>query len=64
MRLITRKITARLSTRRRSRYAAPAVLLAALLASGGLYYTLSPAEATKSDDASTIAKGRALFQVG
>lgn len=64
MRLITRKITARLSTRRRSRYAAPAVLLAALLASGGLYYTLSPAEATKGDDAATIAKGRALFQVG
>jgi ubiquinol-cytochrome c reductase cytochrome c subunit len=64
VRLITRKISARLSTRRRSRYAAPAVLLAALLASGGLYYALSPAEASKSDDASTIAEGRALFQVG
>ena len=64
MRLITRKISARLSTRRRSRYAAPAVLVAALLASGGLYYALSPAEAAKSADASTIAEGRALFQVG
>jgi len=64
VRLITRKISARLSTRRRSRYAAPAVLLAALLGSGGLYYALSPAEAVKGEDASTIAEGRALFQVG
>jgi ubiquinol-cytochrome c reductase cytochrome c subunit len=64
VRLITRKISARLSTRRRSRYAAPAVLVAALLASGGLYYALSPAQAAKGDDASTIEQGRALFQVG
>jgi ubiquinol-cytochrome c reductase cytochrome c subunit len=64
VRLITRKISARLSTRRRSRYAAPAVLVAALLASGGLYAALSPADASKGDDASTIAEGRALFQVG
>ena len=65
MRLITRKISARLSTRRRSRYAAPAVLLAALLTSGGLYWTLAPADASKStDDAATIAQGKALFQVG
>jgi ubiquinol-cytochrome c reductase cytochrome c subunit len=64
VRLITRKISARLSTRRRSRYAAPAVLVAALLASGGLYAALSPADASKSDDASSIAEGRALFQVG
>ena len=64
MRLITRKISARLSTRRRSRYAAPAVLVAALLASGGLYAALSPADASKADDASSIAEGRALFQVG
>ena len=65
MRLITRKISARLSTRRRSRFAAPAVLVAALLASGGLYWTLAPAEASRtSNDAATIAKGRALFQVG
>lgn len=65
MRLLTRKITARLSTRRRSRYAAPAVLVAALLASGGLYMTLAPANADKtSDDSTTISEGRALFQVG
>jgi ubiquinol-cytochrome c reductase cytochrome c subunit len=65
VRLLTRKISARLSTRRRSRYAAPAVLLAALLASGGLYSMLAPASAENpSDDASTIAKGKALFEVG
>jgi ubiquinol-cytochrome c reductase cytochrome c subunit len=64
VRLLTRKISARLSTRRRSRYAAPAVLIAGLLASAGLYATLAPADASKSaDDAATIAKGRALFQV-
>jgi ubiquinol-cytochrome c reductase cytochrome c subunit len=64
VRLITRKISARLSTRRRSRYAAPAVLLAALFASGGLYATLAPANANKtSDDDATIAKGKALFAV-
>jgi ubiquinol-cytochrome c reductase cytochrome c subunit len=64
VRLITRKISARLSTRRRSRYAAPAVLLAALFASGGLYTALAPANANKaSDDAATIAKGKALFAV-
>ena len=65
MRLLTRKISARLSTRRRSRYAAPAVLVAALLASGGVYSMLAPASASKtSDDAATIAKGKALFEVG
>jgi ubiquinol-cytochrome c reductase cytochrome c subunit len=65
VRLLTRKISARLSTRRRSRYAAPAVLVAALLASGGLYMTLAPASAEKTaDDASSIAAGKALFQVG
>jgi ubiquinol-cytochrome c reductase cytochrome c subunit len=65
VRLLTRKITARLSTRRRSRFAAPAVLLAALLASGGLYTALAPANADKAtDDAATIAQGKALFDVG
>jgi ubiquinol-cytochrome c reductase cytochrome c subunit len=65
VRLLTRKISARLSTRRRSRFAAPAVLVAALLASGGVYLTLAPASADKtSDDAATIAEGKALFQVG
>jgi ubiquinol-cytochrome c reductase cytochrome c subunit len=64
VRLITRKISARLSTRRRSRYAAPAVLVVGLLSSAGIYMALAPATASKSaDDPSTIAKGRALFQV-
>ncbi|RNM14424.1 cytochrome C [Nocardioides pocheonensis] len=41
------------------------MLVAALLAAGGLYVALSPADATnKADDASMIAKGRSLFQVG
>ncbi|MCW2787361.1 MAG: Cytochrome bc1 complex cytochrome c subunit [Marmoricola sp.] len=62
--MLTRKISARLSARRRSRFAAPAVLLLALLASGGVYATLSPASADKpTNDAATIAKGRALFAV-
>lgn len=65
MRLITRKISASLSARRRSRLAAPAVLLAGLIATGGIYAALAPANAAKTtDDAATIAKGRALFEVG
>jgi ubiquinol-cytochrome c reductase cytochrome c subunit len=65
VRLLTRKISARLSTRRRSRYAAPAVLVAGLLASAGLYTALAPANASQTtDDAATIAKGKALFEVG
>ena len=64
MRLLTRKISARLSARRRSRFAAPAVLIIGLLASGGLYSAFSPASAhEEGDDAATIAKGRALFAV-
>ena len=64
MRLLTRKISARLSGRRRSRFAAPAVLIIGLLASGGLYSAFSPASAhDEGDDAATIAKGRALFAV-
>jgi ubiquinol-cytochrome c reductase cytochrome c subunit len=64
VRLITRKISARLSARRRSRFAAPAVLIVGLLASGGIYAALAPANAgPKTDDAATIAKGRALFAV-
>jgi ubiquinol-cytochrome c reductase cytochrome c subunit len=62
---LTRKISARLSTHRRSRLAGPAVLLIALLTTGGLYVALQPANAAKTtDDAATIAKGRALFLVG
>lgn len=65
MRPLTRKISARLSTRRRSRLAAPAVLILGLLVSAGLYATLAPANANKNvDDAATVAKGKALFLVG
>ena len=65
MRLLTRKISARLSTLRRSRLAAPAVLIVGLLASAGLYVALAPANANKNvDDAAMVAKGKALFLVG
>jgi ubiquinol-cytochrome c reductase cytochrome c subunit len=62
---LTRKISARLSTRRRSRFAAPVVLLVALLTTGGLYAAfMSPANGAKTqDDAATITKGRDLFLV-
>ncbi len=64
MRLLTRKISARLSTRRRSRFAAPAVLVIGLLASGGLYAALAPASAhDTTGDTEAIAAGRALFAV-
>ncbi len=63
---LTRKISARLSAGRRSRLAAPFVLLIALLITGGVYTAfLQPANGAKSeDDAATIAKGRKLFLVG
>jgi quinol---cytochrome-c reductase cytochrome c subunit len=55
----------RLSRARRSRVAAPLVLLVALLMTGGMYALLSPATAqTRTDDADQVAKGRALFLVG
>ncbi len=60
-----RLLTARLSARRRSRFAGPVVLLLALLMTGGFYTALSPATAEDSA-ASTddVAKGRELFLVG
>lgn len=64
MRLLTRKISARLSARRRSRFAAPAVLIIGLLASGGAYAALAPANADEATpDTDAIAAGRALFAV-
>ncbi|MBO9520716.1 MAG: c-type cytochrome [Nocardioidaceae bacterium] len=58
-------MSARLSAHRRSRFAGPAVLLVALLTTGGLYVALSPASAEKTaDSTSEIAKGKALFLVG
>jgi ubiquinol-cytochrome c reductase cytochrome c subunit len=65
VRLLSHKISARISRKRRSRFAGPAVLLIGLLLTGGLYALLAPANAsTKTSDADDVAKGRALFQVG
>jgi len=62
---ISHRIAGRLSTRRRSRIAAPLVLLLGLLVTGGLYSALSPATAsTKSADEDQVSKGRAIFLVG
>ncbi len=60
-----RLLTARLSARRRSRFAGPVVLLLGLLLTGGLYALVSPATAvnTETDD-DTISAGRELFLVG
>jgi ubiquinol-cytochrome c reductase cytochrome c subunit len=58
------RIAGRLSTGRRSRVAAPLVLLLGLLVTGGMYAALSPASAQSSADADMVSKGRALFQVG
>ncbi|MCX6395835.1 MAG: c-type cytochrome [Propionibacteriales bacterium] len=64
MRLLTRKISARLSARRRSRLAAPAVLILGLLATGGVWAAVAPAgaDATGPND-DQIQAGRALFAV-
>ncbi len=65
VRLLTHKLSARLSTRRRSRVAAPVVLILGLLVTGGLYSALAPANANgRTSDAASVAKGRALFLVG
>lgn len=64
MRLLTRKISARLSARRRSRFAAPAVLILGLLATGVIWNAVSPAGAKSSGpDDEQIQAGRALFAV-
>ncbi len=59
-----RLFTARLSAKRRSRYAGPVVMLLALLMTGGAYAALSPASAESAVSADDVAKGRALFLVG
>jgi len=64
-RTISHRISGRLSARRRSRWAAPLVLLLALLTTGGLYAALAPANAeSKTSDADMVAKGKSLFLVG
>ena len=60
-----RHLTARLSAKRRSRFAGPAVLLLALLLTGGFYTLLSPAQAEDTtSDTDLVAKGRELYLVG
>ncbi len=60
-----RLLSARLSAKRRSRYAGAVVVLLGLLLTGGLYAALAPANAeTQAADQSTVAQGRALFLVG
>lgn len=66
MRLLTRKFAGSLSARRRSRLAAPVVLLLGLLVSGGAYAAFAPADASQGTtaDQSLVNKGRQLFLVG
>ncbi len=60
-----RLLTARLSAKRRSRYAGLVVLLLGLLLTGGVWAVLAPANAqTQQADQSTVAQGRQLFLVG
>lgn len=60
-----RLLTARLTAKRRSRFAGPVVLLLGLLLTGGFYALLSPAQAEDTaSSADDVAKGRELFLVG
>ena len=61
-----RLLTARLSAKRRSRFAGPVVLLLALLVTGGFYAAALPRHRGGHAPPSTddVAKGRALFLVG
>jgi ubiquinol-cytochrome c reductase cytochrome c subunit len=62
---ISHRIAGRLSAGRRSRVAAPLVLVLGLLVTGGMYAALSPASAqTRTADQDLVSKGRALFLVG
>lgn len=60
-----RLLSARLSSKRRSRYAGVVVMLLGLLVTGGAYAVLSPAQADEeAASQSTVDQGRALFLVG
>jgi ubiquinol-cytochrome c reductase cytochrome c subunit len=64
VRLFTRKISARLSARRRSRFAAPVVLILGLVITGALWTVVAPAGAEISGpNPQSIQYGRALFAV-
>lgn len=62
----TRQLAGGISRQRRRRMAGPAVLLVALMLTGGLWAVFSPAQAdtNKANDADQVAAGRALFLVG
>ena len=66
MRLLTGRISGRLSAKRRSPVAGVVVLLMGLLLTGGAYAVFSPATAQDeiTDDAALVAEGRELFLVG
>jgi ubiquinol-cytochrome c reductase cytochrome c subunit len=65
VRLLTDRLSARLSRGRRGRYAGVVVMLLGLLVTGGAYAVLSPAQASdEAADQSTVEQGRALFLVG
>ncbi len=65
MQNLPRRIAGRLSRGRRSRVAAPLVLLLGLVLTGGMYAALSSATAqSKSLDEDLVAKGQAIFLVG
>jgi ubiquinol-cytochrome c reductase cytochrome c subunit len=62
---ISHRISGRLSAGRRSRIAAPLVLLLGLLVTGGMYAFLAPASAqSQAADENLVEKGRSLFLVG
>ena len=65
MRLLTRRVSGRLSAKRRSPLAGVVVLLLGLLLTGGAYAVISPATAndTATDEA-LIDEGRQLFLIG
>ena len=66
---LSARLSARLGASRRSKYAAPVVLLLALLSTGVVFSVvqgqIKPAQAHETTyDSDTVAEGRALFLVG
>jgi ubiquinol-cytochrome c reductase cytochrome c subunit len=65
VRLISARLSRRLSRGRRNRYAGVVVMLLGLLVTGGAYAVLAPATASdEAADQSTVEQGRQLFLVG
>jgi ubiquinol-cytochrome c reductase cytochrome c subunit len=66
VRLLTRRVSGRLSAKRRSPLAGLVVLLMGLLLTGGAYAVLSPATAQDdlASDQALVEQGRKLFLVG